>query len=145
MGALRNVGYQQAAYNVKNLRAAGLQTPIVWLDVEPVTDWVWSSDDAANAAVVEGAARGYRKAGYQVGVYSTPLMWAEIVGDFAMGVPEWRAAGLTSRAEALNRCGRDWSIQGGRAVLGQWVEVNRDHNVTCPGIAADLGSWFHQY
>ena len=48
----------------------------------------------------------------------------------------------TSRAEALERCGADWSIQGGEPVLGQWLEDSRDHNVTCPGISRDLGRWF---
>jgi hypothetical protein len=145
LGALRNVGYQQARYNLANLDDAGFETPMVWLDVEPVTIWEWTGDLAANAAVVAGAARGYRDAGYEIGVYSTPYLWEQIVGDYALGIPEWRAAGETSRAEALSRCGDDWSIQGGTAVLGQWVADRRDHNVTCPGIAADLGRWFHQY
>jgi hypothetical protein len=144
-GALRNVGYQQAAYNIANLRRAGLETPMVWLDVEPVSVWEWSGDRLANAAVVEGAARGYRDAGYRIGVYSTPYMWEEIVGDFGLGVPEWRAAGTAGRDEALNRCGGDWSIQGGKALLGQWLADRRDHNLTCPGVSADLGRWFHQY
>lgn len=144
LGRLRNVGYQQAGFNVDSMRKVGLVTPIVWLDVEPVSDWEWSRDIVANAAVVEGAARGYRDAGYQTGVYSTPLLWSDIVGDLSFGVPEWRAAGQTSREEALRRCADDWSIQGGPAILGQWVEAGRDMNVTCPGIAASLGGWFHQ-
>lgn len=145
LGRLRNVGYQQAAYNVANMRRAGLQSPVVWLDVEPVRIWEWSDDKVANAAIVEGSAKGYREAGLDIGVYSTPYMWGEIVGGFEMGVPEWRAAGQTSRAEATNRCGADWSIQGGPAVMGQWVADRRDHNITCPGIAVDLGRWFHSY
>ena len=145
-GRLRNVGYQQARYNIETMVDAGLQTPVVWIDVEPVPSFEWSSDPAANAAVIEGAARAYTDAGYAIGVYSTPYLWETVVGDFRLdGVPEWRAAGQTSREEALNRCGADWSIQGGQAVLGQWVADNRDHNVTCPGIALDLGLWFHQY
>ena len=144
LGRLQNVGYQQAGFNVASMREVGLVTPIVWLDVEPVSDWEWSTDLRANAAVVEGANRGYRDAGYQTGVYSTPLLWSDIVGDLSFGIPEWRAAGDTSRAEALNRCGDDWSIQGGRALMGQWVEASRDMNVTCPGVAASLGNWFHQ-
>ena len=36
-------------------------------------------------------------------------------------------------------------LQGGTGVLGQWVEDGRDRNVTCPGVSADLGKWFHQY
>jgi hypothetical protein len=145
LGALRNTGYQQARYNATSMLLTGLETPIVWIDVEPVPDFAWSADPVANAAVVEGLARGYREAGYRIGVYSTPYLWESVVGDFALGVPEWRAAGQTSIEEARRRCGDDWVIQGGRAVLGQWVEDNRDRNVTCPGISADLGRWFHQY
>ncbi|WP_341926447.1 hypothetical protein [Nocardioides psychrotolerans] len=145
LGALRNVGYQQARFNIASMQTAGLETPIVWIDVEPVPDFEWSSDPVANAAVVEGLARGYRDAGYDIGVYSTPYLWEGVVGDLALGVPEWRAAGQTSREEALGRCGTDWVIQGGEAVMGQWVEAGRDQNVTCPGISADLGRWFHRY
>lgn len=141
-GALSNIGYQQALYNIRSMRLTGLETPIVWLDVEPVALFDWSDDPVANAAVVEGSRRGYEDAGYRVGVYSTPYLWEQIVGDLALGVPEWRAAGQTSRAEALERCGEEWSIQGGEPVMGQWVEADRDQNVTCPGISADLGEWF---
>lgn len=145
LGRLRNVGYQQARYNIGSMVDSGLQTPIVWIDVEPVPDFEWSDDVRANAAVVVGAARAYTDAGYAIGVYSTPYLWDEVVGDLSLGVPEWRAAGETSSDEALNRCGDDWSIQGGEGVLGQWVEDSRDQNLTCPGVAADLGRWFHQF
>ncbi|TIC83922.1 hypothetical protein E8D34_15335 [Nocardioides sp. GY 10113] len=144
IGRLKNVGYQQARFNVGSMGAAGLQTPIVWIDVEPVPDFPWSADPIANAAVVEGLARGYADAGYEIGVYSTPSLWQGVVGDLSLGVPEWRAAGQTSAAEALSRCGADWSIQGGDAVLGQWVEDRRDRNLTCPGVESDLVTWFHQ-
>lgn len=144
-GALANVGYQQARFNVTSMLRTGLETPIVWIDVEPVPDFEWSSDKQANAAVVRGLARGYRAAGYRIGVYSTPLLWQIVVGDLSLGVPEWRAAGQTSMAEALDRCGDDWVIQGGRAVLAQWVASGRDHNVTCPGTADEMGRWFHRY
>ena len=144
LGALANTGYQQALATVATMRAAGLASPIVWMDVEHVPDFEWSGDVVANAAVVQGAARGYADAGYRAGVYSTPALWREVVGDLALDLPEWRAAGETSRAEALDRCGEDWQIQGGRAVLAQWVEGQRDHDVTCPGLD-DLGAWFHQY
>ncbi|WP_137295537.1 hypothetical protein [Nocardioides dongxiaopingii] len=145
LGALANTGYQQALFNVDSMEAAGLLTPIIWIDVEPVPDFAWSGDLQANAAVVAGIARGYQDAGYRIGVYSTPALWAGVVGDLELGVPEWRAAGQTSSAEALSRCGDDWVIQGGEAVLGQWVEADRDMNLTCPGISLDLAAWFHQY
>ena len=144
-GALSNTGYQQARFNVTSMLRTGLETPVVWIDVEPVPDFEWSADLEANAAVVRGLARGYRSAGYRIGVYSTPLLWDTVVGDLSLGVPEWRAAGQTSMAEALNRCGAPWVIQGGPSVMGQWVEDNRDHNVTCPGTAEEMDRWFHRY
>nr|WP_227466983.1 hypothetical protein [Nocardioides lijunqiniae] len=145
LGALRNAGYQQAGFNVASMRTAGLQTPFVWIDVEPVPDFEWSGDLVANAAVVEGVARGYVEAGYAIGVYSTPSLWDRVVGGLELGVPEWRAAGQTSRAEAESRCGDDWVIQGGESVMGQWVEADRDQNVTCGDVHLDMGAWFHQY
>ena len=145
-GRLRNVGYQQARFNIETMAAAGLQSPVIWIDVEPVALFEWSGDPAANSAVVEGLARAYTDAGFAIGIYSTPYLWETVVGGFSLnGVPEWRAAGETSRDEALARCGDDWSIQGGEGILGQWVADNRDHNVTCPDVALDLGVWFHQY
>ncbi len=145
LGALANAGYQQALANVVTMRRAGLATPVVWVDVEPVPDFDWSPDAEANGAVVEGAVRGYRYAGYRVGVYSTPALWAGVLGDLALGLPEWRAAGQTSRDEARRRCAADWSIQGGAGVLGQWVEAERDQDLTCPGTSARMGHWFQQY
>ncbi|GAB3995846.1 hypothetical protein [Nocardioides marmoraquaticus] len=144
LGAMRNVGYQQARATIATMQRIGFRTPIVWLDVEPVPSFDWSGDQAANAAVVEGAARGYTDAGYQVGVYSTAYMWAEVVGGFSLGVPEWRAAGQTSQAEATRRCGPDRVIQGGQAVMSQWVMDSRDFNITCPGTSSRMTDWFFQ-
>jgi hypothetical protein len=141
-GGLQEAGRAQAQFNLQSMRAAGLDSPIIWLDVEQVPHYEWSTSTAANAEVVLGAARGYADAGYRVGVYSTPAIWAGIVGDLSLGVPEWRAAGQTSQEEALSRCGNDWRIQGGVAVLAQWVEDGRDRNITCPGTEARLGEWF---
>jgi hypothetical protein len=141
-GGLHGAGYAQAQFNVQSMAAAGLESPIIWLDVEQVPHYEWSTDPVANAEVVVGAAQGYVDAGYRVGVYSTPYIWESIVGDLSLGAPEWRAAGQTSRAEAESRCGKDWVIQGGMAVLGQWVQDDRDKNVTCPGVEADLGLYF---
>ncbi|WP_127480889.1 hypothetical protein [Nocardioides pantholopis] len=145
LGALRNAGYQQARYSRGVMETAGLPSPSLWIDVEPVTaPYAWSGDLRANAAVVRGAARGWSEAGLRIGVYSTPHLWSTVVGDLRLGLPEWRAAGETSRKEALERCGDEWSIQGGEAVLAQWVERRRDQNVTCPDVE-DLAGWFHQF
>jgi len=145
LGALGNVGYQAALYNVDTMHRAGLHTPAIWIDVEPVTHFEWSADVRANAAVVLGMARGYREAGFRIGYYSIGSLWTRVVGSLRTGAPEWRPAGERGLAEALSRCGDDWSFQGGRAVLGQWIEDGRDRDVTCPGAMPDLAAWFHQY
>ncbi|MEX0429680.1 hypothetical protein AB3X52_18840 [Nocardioides sp. DS6] len=144
-GRLANVGYQQARFNLATMRRAGLTSPIVWLDVEPVPDFDWPSDVRANAAVVQGAVRGYTDGGVRVGVYSIASLWQRVVGDLRLGLPEWRPAGGTSRAEALRRCGAGRMFQGGTAALAQWVEGDRDRDVTCPGTSTYLSLWFHQY
>lgn len=143
-GVLGNVGWAQARATIESMLATGLETPLVWLDIESVPGFDWSADPAANAAVVRGAARGYTDAGYRIGVYSTPYLWSRIVGDLALGVPEWRPAGPSSRAAAEARCGADWTIQGGTAVLVQWVQEQRDLDVTCPRMPGTLADWFQQ-
>jgi hypothetical protein len=94
---------------------------------------------------VQGMARGYRDTGFRIGFYSIASLWTRVVGPLRFDDPEWRPAGARGLGEALNRCGDDWSFQGGKAVLGQWVEDGRDRNVTCPGAMPDLLEWFHQY
>lgn len=145
LGRLSNVGYQAALFNVATMRRAGLRTPIVWLDVEPVPDFAWSSHLRANAAVLTGAARGYRTAGYRVGAYSTPAMWRSVAGGLRLGVPEWRPSGSPEIGDATARCtSAAWSFTGGSGVIGQWLEAGRDLDVTCvPRMRVD--TWFHRY
>jgi hypothetical protein len=145
LGALSNVGYQAALFNLDTMKRVGLKTPVLWIDVEPVVHFDWSPDVVANAAVVQGMARGYQDAGFRIGFYSIGSLWTRVVGTLRFGAPEWRPAGERGLGEALSRCGPDWSFQGGSAVLGQWVEDGRDRNVTCPGGVDDLRKWFHQY
>lgn len=145
LGALRNVGYAAAEYNVRTMREHDLDVPVVWIDVEPVPKFEWSNDTAANAAVIVGMARGYRESGHRIGVYSLESMWSQIAGELRLYAPEWRPAGGTGRAEAESRCGEEWSFQGGNGVLAQWVEDNRDHNVPCPGVELKPTRWFHRY
>ena len=136
-GELSNTGWAQAQMNLSNMRAAGLEPPIVWVDVEPVLPPApWSDDVDANRAVLEGAMRAYRAAGLQVGVYSTAYLWQSIVGPVSYGLPEWRAGGPTSKARALSLC-TSGAIQGGDAVLAQWSSVDVDYNVLCPGRSTD--------
>jgi hypothetical protein len=132
-GRLSNTGYAQAEQNVAWMKQAGLESPIVWLDVETVRPPApWSGDLAANRAVVEGAMRGYRDQGLQIGVYSTQYLFRGVVGDVAYGLPEWRTAGRQDRAAALAMCHHK-PIQGGPAVVTQWYTADVDFDALCPG------------
>ncbi|MBT9256143.1 hypothetical protein KMZ32_07135 [Phycicoccus sp. MAQZ13P-2] len=130
---LRNVGWAQARTNLVRMKAAGLRSPMVWMDVEHYPVRPWSSSRSRNKAVVDGVLAGYRDAGMRVGVYSTRLQWIAIVGTGAnYGLPEWRTAGQTSLSAARRMCSVA-SIQGGRAVVAQWWTRRTDHDVLCSG------------
>ena len=137
LGRLRNTGAAQAEQNVAAMREVGLDPPIVWVDVEPVSPPApWSRSRAANRAVLAGAVAAYRRAGLRVGFYSTPRMWRGIVGPVRYRFPEWRTAGLSTRRAAFAKCRRD-SFQGGPAVLAQWYTTREDFDLLCPGRPAD--------
>lgn len=146
LGRLRNVGYHQAGYDLATLRASGLRTPAVWIDVEPSSLAAWPHTPVRNRAVVEGVMRGYRHGGYRIGFYSTPYLWQHIMGRARYRVPEWRTAGQTSLSAALSQCSTS-SFQGGRAVLGQWWTPRKDYDVVCGGFdrARAIRRWFHKY
>ena len=132
-GRYWNTGYAQARFNIDSMKGAGLTSPMVWVDVEPVTRPArWSRSIRRNRAVVEGVLATYRAAGFEVGIYSTRTLWRGIVGTARYGLPEWRTAGQTSRTAATARC-RHGQIQGGPAVLTQWWGVRRDFDTICPG------------
>jgi hypothetical protein len=145
-GALKNAGHAAAAYNIAVMRRHGFSTPHVWLDVEPSSSHPWSHRRQLNRAVVRGWIRGYRDAGYTVGVYSTPLLWRHILGGFRPGLPEWRTAGPASPSAALGKC-RGESIQGGPAVIAQWWTSRRDYDRLCPSAErrTTMATYFHQW
>lgn len=138
-GRLWNAGWAQARQNLDAMRAVRLSSPIVWVDVEPVTPPApWSRRVPANRAVLEGAVASYRDAGLRVGFYSTPTMWRGIVGRVRYRLPEWRTAGLSTRRAAREMCSRH-GFQGGRAVIAQWYSTREDFDLLCPGRPARLG------
>ena len=131
---LKNSGYAQAQFNVASMRETGLDVPFVWVDVEPYPTHPWSRSRLGNRAVITGVVRGYEDAGYRVGFYSYLGGWRTVVGDWRKpGYPTWYPVGAEpdGLAEARSRC-RLPSFSGGPVLLGQWVEGNRDRNVTCP-------------
>ena len=144
-GALSNVGYQAALFNIATMKRVGLMPPHVWVDVETVPHFPWSASTAANAAVIRGVVRGYESHGLGVGFYSVVSLWRGVVGELSLRLPEWRAAGRTSAQEAESRCESDaWSFNGGPGVIGQWVVAGRDLDSTCSAAGSELRRWFRR-
>ncbi len=135
---LFRTGAAQANVNVRNMRSAGLRPPMVWVDIEPVKSAPWSGNQPFNNAVIDGVLAAYRGAGLKVGFYSYAYGWRQITGGRRMtSVPTWVPSGNDQRSSALARCTQP-SFSGGRVLLGQWTEANRDHNVTCAGVAGPM-------
>ena len=143
-GRLFNTGWAQARQNIAWMHDAGLRAPAVWVDVEPVTAPApWSRRPARNKLVVDGALAAYRDAGLGVGFYSVRSLWSRVLGATRYRIPEWRSAGPRGSTGALELC-RSGSFGGGAAVVSQWWDDRRDHDLLCPGAAAGqvLARWF---
>ena len=85
-----NWGYEAGVYALQQAQAQGVN-PLVtwWLDVETAN---WSSNTAENDQVILGAFSALRGAGVNnVGIYTSPLTWNGIAGDFQPAMPLWVA------------------------------------------------------
>jgi hypothetical protein len=121
---LYRTGVAQARYNLANLHRAGLaRVPMVWVDVEPVRGWPWSSSTARNNKVISGALAGYQAAGLRVGLYSYQYGWNEITGGRRQAtMPTWVPLRPCTTA----------SFSGGPVWLTQTTSGDQDINTTCP-------------
>jgi hypothetical protein len=131
---LRRVGAAQAAFNLGTMARVGLQSPMVWVDVEPSTRTPWAVGADQNNAVIDGVIAGYQAAGIHAGIYSYDKAWKAITGARSMpGVPTWVPVGHASKSEAAARCATA-SYAGGKPWLTQWTDDVYDYNLTCPGV-----------
>jgi hypothetical protein len=131
---LRRVGAAQAAFNLGTMARVGLQSPMIWVDVEPSTRTPWSAGADQNNAVIDGVIAGYRAAGIHAGIYSYDRAWKAITGARSMpGVPTWVPVGHASKSEAAARCAAA-SYAGSKPWLTQWTDDVYDYNLACPGV-----------
>ncbi len=90
-----NYGFLAAQDAFAQARAAGVNTSVAWwLDVEPDVPGLpaWSTNLAANAALVQGALDGLHAEGINsAGIYASPGNWNGIVGGYQPEVPYWAA------------------------------------------------------
>ena len=88
------------AYNAANAAGAGSTSIPWWLDVENNSPSIgaWSGSTAENAMFVQGALNALHETEgiADVGIYASPGVWNNIVGNYAPSVPYWMADYLSS-------------------------------------------------
>jgi peptidoglycan hydrolase-like protein with peptidoglycan-binding domain len=140
---LARVGRLEAAYNLANMHRAGLRSPMVWVDAEPVDGAPWSANAAANNAVIDGVITGYKAGGVRVGIYSYGNAWKAITGGRALPkVPTWVPVGHKGQAVAGATCALV-SYAASKPWLTQWTDGVRDYDRTCPGITGKAAKGNH--
>jgi hypothetical protein len=97
-----NAGYQAGIHaytDAVNAGAGSTATPW-WLDVENNSPSIgaWSTNDQENALFVQGALNALHETEgiADVGIYASPGVWNNIVGNYAPSVPYWMADYLSS-------------------------------------------------
>jgi hypothetical protein len=142
-GKLRNAGYAEASYNVATMSSVGMSVPMIWVDVEPYPTSPWRSSHQGNRAVLTGVIRGYREAGYRVGIYTYARGWDNVVGGWRVKkYPTWSTAGPSSPRKALSMCTHGTS--GGPTWLVQRWSGRRDYDTVCPKAKRDDTLMFSQ-
>ncbi|MBW8826131.1 MAG: hypothetical protein JF603_07260 [Acidobacteria bacterium] len=127
-----NFGAAVARDALAHARAAGVDVPMWWLDVEDAN--YWTADPAVNVMVVRGAVMELSSAGAAAGVYSTPRYWREITGGARLGLPVW-VASTTDQLGAPSWCGADKAFTGGEVWLVQALPGQFDANWACDPVA----------
>lgn len=132
---LRNAGFAQARFNVATMAELDMRVPFVWVDIEHYPTHPWTSQRWRNRAVLDGVLRGYRSAGFDVGMYTSPGPFRDIIGYVDYNIPEWRTAGgpewsNTDWGSAARMC--TVSSVHGPIWVAQWWDRKRDYDVLCP-------------
>ena len=141
---LRRAGAADAAHALAAAEAAGLAARGWWLDVEDVPErTLWGTDTGANTQVLIGWRDELRRAGKQVGVYSTRGYWRQVVGHWQADLPQWPAVGLAGIDAARRACGRPFT--SGPVLLTQWLTGPLDGNLLCPGRDALAQQFFGHF
>ena len=141
---LRAAGAADAAHALAGAEAAGLEARGWWLDVEDVAArTLWGTDTDANTQVLIGWRDELRRAGKQVGVYSTRGYWRQIVGHWRADLPQWPAVGLAGVDAAERACDRPFT--SGPVLITQWLTGPLDGNVLCPDREALAAAFFGHF
>jgi hypothetical protein len=94
-----NAGYQAGIQAYNDALGAQVDASVPWwLDVETDPGSPWSTNLQENANFVQGALNALHETEgvADVGIYASPGVWNNIVGDYAPSVPYWMADYLPS-------------------------------------------------
>jgi hypothetical protein len=91
-----NYGFNSTTQAYRDALAAGINTSVAWwLDVEGYSlpgVPSWSPSTPSNMSLVQGAIDGLKSEGLNsVGIYASPGVWPNIVGNYTPPVPYWAA------------------------------------------------------
>lgn len=122
-----NYGYQAAMYALIYADSQLVHSTVWWLDVE--TENSWSADYQENQATIQGMVTAIRQHVFlaTIGVYSTPLQWAEITGGWKDDLPNWVGTGSTVRSDALAACSEDDFTGGGTELTQYILQLDTDY------------------
>jgi hypothetical protein len=89
-----NAGYQAGIHAYNDAVSAGVDAAVPWwIDVETNPISAWSTNTQENANFVQGALNALHETEgvADVGIYASPGVWNNIVGNYAPSVPYWMA------------------------------------------------------
>ena len=138
-GRLRNAGYAEAMWDLREMAAVGMRPAMLWVDVEPYPVAPWSPHHGANRAVITGALRAYRDHHLRIGIYTYANGWRQVVGRWLLNdTPAWTTVGSRGRVAAHRSCAHR-GPSGGTPWLAQWNTPHRDHDLVCPAASSHVG------
>jgi hypothetical protein len=133
MCRLHNDGARQVVDALRTLHRHHMRSPMVWLDVEFRHQQPWTHSNRRNRAVIEGMVRELRHRHKRFGVYTTHLMWRDLVGHYRLIVPQWLPSGHGKARPTKPMCRR--TATGGQTWLVQYTR-HLDEDLTCPVLDA---------
>ena len=122
-----NYGFNAAGYALLYAASQNAHSTVWWLDVE--TENSWSANHQTNRAALLGMIDAIKRNTIfsAIGIYSTPLQWKHIMGDWHNGLPNWVGTGSTGRSVAIATC-HGSNFTGGGTLLAQYTrKLDRDY------------------
>jgi hypothetical protein len=124
-----NYGFNAALYAIHYANNQLTTSSQWWLDVETDNSWTTNSEQNQSALLGMAAALEQNVFKAQVGFYSSPQQWAQIVGVWRPKVSVWLATGSQSSSVARQAC-HEPSFTSGPVVLVQYTP-HLDENYLC--------------